>query len=246
MELQIITAADRPELRQKEIQLNEKIWPEFMLHDAVSNKWFAKLYEIFPDYQFWLTDSDAIAAIGNSIPLAWQEDISRLPVEGWDWAIEKGFQDNFKKEKPNFLCGLLIAVAPEHRGSGLSGKMIEIMQEKARLHQLEKLIIPVRPSLKSKFPLMEMADYISWCREDGQLFDPWLRVHQRRGAQIIKICAQAMRIEGSVNDWQNWTGREFPGSGKYIIPGALQPVEIDLDDDRGVYLEPNVWVCYEI
>lgn len=34
----------------------------------------------------------------------------------------------------------------------------------------------------------------------------------------------------------------FPESGEYVVPGALQPVRIDLQKDLGVYEEPNVWM----
>lgn len=34
----------------------------------------------------------------------------------------------------------------------------------------------------------------------------------------------------------------FPESGEYIVPRALTPVTIDLEQDKGTYIEPNVWV----
>ena len=31
-----------------------------------------------------------------------------------------------------------------------------------------------------------------------------------------------------------------------LVPGALVPVKIDLEQDAGVYVEPNVWVVHEV
>ena len=44
----------------------------------------------------------------------------------------------------------------------------------------------------------------------------------------------------------NWTGLALPGSGRYVIPGGLVPLSVDVGADRGVYREPNVWVAHPI
>ncbi len=38
----------------------------------------------------------------------------------------------------------------------------------------------------------------------------------------------------------------FPESGQYIVPGALNPIEIDREADRGYYIEPNVWMQHQV
>lgn len=38
----------------------------------------------------------------------------------------------------------------------------------------------------------------------------------------------------------------FPESGEYIVEGALVPVEMDVERDRGTYVEPNVWMVHEV
>ena len=120
--------------------------------------------------------------------------------------------------------------------------MIRSMVQIGKKHKLKSLIIPVRPTLKKDYPLTDIKQYITWKREDGQLFDPWLRVHENLGGKIIKVCSKAMRISGTISDWKNWTGMKFPESGKYEIDGALNRVVINLDRDEGIYIEPNVWV----
>lgn len=51
-----------------------------------------------------------------------------------------------------------------------------------------------------------------------------------------------MRITGTVAEWEEWAGMRFPESGAYVVPGALSPVEVDVEGDRAVYVEPNVWM----
>ena len=69
-----------------------------------------------------------------------------------------------------------------------------------------------------------------------------MRVHARLGAEIVKVCPEAMRISGTIAEWESWTKMRFPESGDYIIPGALVPVSFDCDKDIGLYIEPNVWM----
>jgi hypothetical protein len=71
-------------------------------------------------------------------------------------------------------------------------------------------------------------------------------VHARAGARLVGICSESMIIPGTVAEWQEWTGLCFPESGHYAVSGALQPVEIDVEADRGVYAEPNVWMHHAL
>lgn len=91
-----------------------------------------------------------------------------------------------------------------------------------------------------------MERYIQWQDDQGMPFDPWMRVHARLGAKILRVCPRSMRIEGSVLDWESWAEMRFPESGKYIVSEALVPVEINSEANRGTYIEPNVWMCHKL
>jgi len=39
---------------------------------------------------------------------------------------------------------------------------------------------------------------------------------------------------------------DFLQSGDYIIPGALVPVKMDIAQNLGLYVEPNVWVVHHL
>ncbi len=53
-----------------------------------------------------------------------------------------------------------------------------------------------------------------------------------------------MRIEASVDEWQQWTGMEFPEDGEYVFPYGLAPLLVR--EGVGTYWEPNVWMRHEV
>jgi len=244
----ILHPYDRPDYRELISPVSQAVWPEFMHHDRIANDHWDGLYERFPAFQFALLDAstEAIAGIGNSVPLAWAGDPRDLPEEGWDWALLQSAEDHEKQAPSRCLCGIQISVAPAYQGKGLSRRMIEVMQDLARSKGLESLVVPVRPNLKSAYPLTTIDRYIEWKAEGGLPFDPWLRAHSRAGGRIVKACHRAMVISGAVADWETWTGMRFPDSGRYVVPGALVPVEFDLAQNEGTYVEPNVWLHYPL
>jgi GNAT superfamily N-acetyltransferase len=135
----------------------------------------------------------------------------------------------------------MVAVVDRGRqGEGLSAQLVEAMRGLARAHGYAALVAPVRPTWKERYPLIPMERYARWTRDDGLPFDPWLRVHARLGAELLEVCPASMRIEGSVEEWEGWTGLVFPDDGDYLVPGALVPVCVE--DGRGIYVEPNVWM----
>lgn len=84
-------------------------------------------------------------------------------------------------------------------------------------------------------------------REDGLPYDPWLRIQVKSGGTILHPCSHAMTIPGTVAQWEEWTiSLRFFQSGDYIIPGALVPVHMNMEQDLGLYVEPNVWVMHQL
>ncbi len=242
----IVTAQERPEWGLTGDELINRAWPELVLHDPVASRYWDRLYQDFAEYQFALFDGEQIIAVANSLPLFWHGDWQDLPDEGWDWEIEKGFLDREAGQRPNILGALGITIDPKYQGKGLSGRAVEAMKDIGRAHGLTALIAPVRPNLKSRYPLIPMERYIQWRDANGLPFDPWLRVHARLGAELVKVCPKAMVISGSVARWAEWTGMRLPESGSYIVPGALNPIDIDCEANQGVYVEPNVSMVHRI
>ncbi len=242
----IYNIAERPNFADRRDDINPKSWPQFMLHDPVASRYWARLFTDFAAFQFVLCDTqDTIVAMGNSVPLVWSGTVEDLP-NGWDAELEGGFLDLEAGRAPNTLGALSITIDPAHQGQGLSRIMLQHMHGMAAMHGLHDLIAPVRPTLKAQYPLTPIERYAAWTTPDGAPFDPWLRTHWRFGARIVRPAPQSMVIEAPVAQWEAWTGMRFPDSGPYVVPGALQPILMDRERDVGRYEDPNVWMRHVI
>ena len=247
-QFQIVTLAERPDLLDTLLTIQQSAYPEFLMHEAVSVRYWHQLMIEWPHYQLALLDlaKDSIAASGHGIPLHWVGDIRQLPDTGWDWALQSGMSHQAGSEERNVLCALSIAILPEYRGVGISQQMVAGIKKIGSEQGFERLIIPVRPNLKPIYPLIPMQNYVQWTNREGLPFDAWLRVHVRSGAKLVKVCPRSMTVTGSVTDWEQWTDMRFPESGLYTINGALVPLKIMQEQDKGLYVEPNVWVVYDL
>jgi GNAT superfamily N-acetyltransferase len=234
--------------RDAVIQLARNSWPEFMWHDEIVEEHWHELFDSFPEYQAVLldADNDRIAAIGHSLPFRWAGNFADLPENGWDWVIAEGVKNQKNGVKPNIQAAIMVAIAPDYQRHGLSANLLNALSSIGKSKGFENLVVPVRPNLKSQYPLISMDDYINWTDEEGLPFDAWLRVHLREGGVIVKVCHAAKTIRGNHVEWEEWTGLKFPQSGYYIIAGALNPMEISIEMDEGVYTEPNVWIHHSL
>ena len=106
------------------------------------------------------------------------------------------------------------------------------------------MIAPARPTLKHRYPLIPIEEYAGWTDADGAPFDPWLRTHRRVGARVLAPAPEAMRIVGTVAEWEAWTGMALPASGSYVVPDALAPISVDRARDEVSYVEPGVWMLH--
>lgn len=254
MSFVVATHEQRPDLHEQRDEIILPAWPAFLLHDAVVNRCWGRLFADFAGFQFCLLDpvDDQIMAVGNSIPFhcdpggtGVSEIYSSLPG-GIDGMLMLALEQRNRGIVPNSLCALQAVVRPELRGRALSRSVLQTMRTLARDAGFERLVAPVRPTAKHHYPLLPMDRYLGWTRADGTLFDPWLRIHASLGAVILGVASSSMVIEGHVSQWEKWTGLSFLESGAYVVPGALVPVAMDLERDAGVYREPNVWMLHSL
>lgn len=206
MPYEVFTLRQRPDLRDKAQRAGANVWPEFMLHDPVADRYWERLFTEFPNFQVVVCDAeDRVVATGNTIPFYWSGEAEELP-EGWDAVLEQGFRERQQQVRPTALSALLAIVGPERRGRGLSRTVLNAMRSVAAEHGLSSLVAPVRPTAKSLYPRVHTKEYAGWVRKDGKLFDPWLRTHASLGAEILRVAPRSMTISGSVSDWERWTG----------------------------------------
>lgn len=240
------TLAERPELAAAIGRLHQSGWPAFMREDPVADRLWVFLETAFAACQFVLADpSGAIIACGNSVPFVWDGTVAGLP-SGWDDVLERGVADHQAGRAPNTLSALAAMIDPARRGGGISAEVIRTMRRIAKGQGLGALVAPVRPSLKSRYPLTPIEQYVTWKTPDGLPFDPWLRVHARLGARLLAVAPASMTISGTVAEWERWAGMALPASGQHIVPEALVPLQVDREADRAVYVEPNVWMLHAL
>lgn len=239
--------SDDPRLWEHIGSLSAEVWPEYNLHGDVLNQFWSRLYEVFPDYQFVLYDEEAdeVLAEAHTIPVAWDGTVEGLGP-GIDASIRAGFELHAKGGSASALCALAAEIPPQNRDRRLAGVILQHMTAMARSAEFGRLIAPVRPNWKDRYPLTPIGRYTAWVREDGQPFDPWLRVHKRMGGEISVPIPESMRITGTVAEWEAWTAMSFPESGEYVFPAGLATVRIDREADVGSYWEPNVWIIHSV
>ncbi|OJJ79230.1 uncharacterized protein ASPGLDRAFT_70243 [Aspergillus glaucus CBS 516.65] len=100
---------------------------------------------------------------------------------------------------PNVFSAISITVHPSYRSRdlNLAETMIQTMKRTAQQKHLDALVVPLRPTRKPEIPFH---------LEAALSFDPWLRKHTLLGAQVIKVARESMRVEGSMAEWEYWTG----------------------------------------
>jgi GNAT superfamily N-acetyltransferase len=238
--VQTFTYAERPDLALRTGEVEDTL-AAFMGYGEVALRHWAKLRPELPELQLVLYDDEHDRVVGHARTLPTRE-ADGFPG-GIDDMLETWFGDNAHPE-PDVLSAMVAVVDRGHNGQGLSRLLVEAMRDLAGREGFSSLIAPVRPTWKDRYPLIPMEQYARWTREDGLPFDPWLRVHARLGGELLEVAPESMRIEGTREDWEGWTGMAFPGDGDYTLPGALVPVHFA--GGRGVYVEPNVWFRHRV
>jgi len=241
--VRLFTWEERPDLAERGPD-SADVWPEYNLHGDAFDDWWEPLLDA-AQFQFALYDeeTDTVLAEGHTGPFAWNGDDAALP-DGIDAALEQAVTARRDNRPVDTLCAFAAEVAPAARERGLAADLLRGMSALAARHGLKRLIAPVRPSWKERYPLAPIERYVAWRREDGQLLDPWMRVHERLGARVTTPLPESMLISGTVAEWESWTSMVFPESGEYVFPEGLATLHVDRGNDRATYWEPNIWLVH--
>jgi hypothetical protein len=237
--------ADAPHLKKAAIAIEQAAWSNlgYLSYSRSHYEYYAELLDSYPEYQLCLLDTETNypVAVANSVPFVCSGQ-TQLPPEGWDWVVETAARN--KDGIPNMLAGLAVSVPVIHRAKGYAQIMICALLELAKTKGLEGVVVPVRPTAKARHPWVPIADYVAWTDEHGRPYDPWIRSHCSVGGRVIGLCERSMVVNEPISFWEAWSGMRFESSGSYVLEGALAPVKVDLNTQRGIYEEPNVWVLY--
>jgi GNAT superfamily N-acetyltransferase len=253
-DLTVSTFAQRPDLLSKvfgpEIQ---SAVPEFMRHDPTGGLYYRdEALEFFREFGLVAVDpADPGQPVARafSVPFAFRdgtEGREELPGGGWDAVIRWADADRRAERHRTAVSALEIMVAPRLQRRGISRLMLAAMRDNARRLGFVDLYAPLRPTEKHLEPLTPFADYVARQRKDGLPYDSWIRTHVLAGARIVEVAPYSMVISGTIAEWTAWTGLPFGGSGPAIVPGALSPVHVSLEQVYAVYVEPNLWVHHRL
>lgn len=240
-DMEIVTTSDRPELEEQSQAALLPGWPEFIFHDRVGSELMGQAAQRFPQYDVRILDGGQVVAGGWGVALQWDGTAGAL-LAGYDEALTSAVTEHEKGARPDTLCVMAAAVRQDRQGAGLGREVLTALRDRATATGLERMIAPVRPVLKTRYPLTPMASYAGWTRGDGLHIDPWLRTHQRLGAVILGPAVRSMVVTGTVADWEEWAAMAFPETGRYVVPGALDLLDIDRARDLGTYEETNLWM----
>jgi GNAT superfamily N-acetyltransferase len=241
-QIEIVTTADRHDLDDQARAALRGVWPEFIFHDPLVAEYIERVEAYFPRYDVLLLAHGEVVAGGWGVPILWNGTVAALPDGGYDGAMVRAVVGHENSVEPDTLCVMAAAVKPGHQGTGLAGQVLTALRERAASGGLRRVIAPVRPALKARYPLTPMSQFARWARGDGLHLDPWIRTHQRLGARILRAAPRSMLITGTVAEWEDWAKMAFPQTGRYVVPDALDLVRIDRAADRGTYAETNLWM----
>jgi GNAT superfamily N-acetyltransferase len=242
----VVTLAERPDLIEAMWSI-PSTWPTYMSKDPVANLFFTRLPDAFPEHQLLaLDEQSSVFGRVNSVPFSWGGNDDELPERGLDAILERAFLHRDRGEQPTAVSLLEARVVPTHQGLGLSSKLLRAARHNVQRLGLRDLFGPVRPTGKSQEPRTPMPEYVARVRTDGLPADPWLRVHVRLGARLIKVCPLSMTVPGTLAQWREWTGLPLASSGLVDVPGTLTPVHVSVEHDHAVYIEPNVWLHHHM
>lgn len=239
--MEFVTTADRPDLETQAAAAFRAEWPEFVFHDEVAGAYVERVGQYFPRFDVLLLEGGDVVAGGWAVPLPWNGVLDDL-ADGYDGALVRSVESYEQGHPADCLSVMAAAVRADRRGRGLAGQVLVELRRRAAATGLSRVIAPVRPTLKARYPLTPMADFVRWSRADGLHIDPWIRTHQRLGATILCVAGRSMVVDGTVAEWERWADMALPQSGSYIVPGALDVLEVSSEDDRASYVEANVWM----
>lgn len=241
--VEILNLLSNPEYERAARDLNKKGWPRYLLSWDCPG--WDEIFERFKEYQLIACEGKNLAGLGFTVPLFYEGELREIE-DDLSALILKALAQDKQKISPNRLLALSAVVSEENKGKGASALILKAMKEKALEKKFKSVLLPTRPILKYKYPLIPIKEYAFWKNEQGEPFDPWTRLHSRLGGKIFKTSECCIEIKGSSLKWQEWTGLSLLSIGDYLIPGGLSPMRYDKTSDIGFYRMPCVWTEYPL
>ena len=105
--------SERPKLWRETNEISQEVWPEYNLHGAVLGRYWGRLRDEFPDFQFVLYDDDRdeVLAEGHTAPCPWDGTVKGLGA-GIDEMITMAFDALETGAGCTALCALAAEIRP--------------------------------------------------------------------------------------------------------------------------------------
>jgi hypothetical protein len=204
---------------------------------------------------------EVLAAGGITTQIDWDSSPENLP-EGWQGAVRKSYFDyKNRKNTPNTMVALLAFTTGRFRGQGLSGMMLSKMIESAQSLGYRYLIIPALPPSqfeKNKVSL-KMKEVAELKRDSGEYYDYWVRLHVRKGAEIVGHCDYSHRFVLNLKDFsKNVSLTPIHTTGEHLVrmdqdkvlgskgKDMWQLVYADIERNIVTFNWGCVWVKYDL
>ena len=209
--MQIVTAADRPDLESEAGAAFREKWPEFIFHDDVAAQYAPRVETYFSRLDILVLDDDgAVVAGGWGVPLAWDGTVEDLP-DGYDGALVRSVDGHEEGRACTTLSFMAAAVKRSHDRRGLATVVLEELTRRAVEDGLTHVIAPLRPTWKHRYPTYSMAEYATWARERrplGRPVDPHAPADGGPGARARPAL-----------DGDRGQRRRVGGLGRHGVPG---------------------------
>ena len=217
-------------------------WPRYFDGAAVLKRLWSRMYERFPHSQMLIQESlAATIGVGNAVPLAWDGSRENLP-RGWDGALEQALAEDGRGVEPDTLVVLAGIIDPRYRDRKAAHLIVDAFKALACSLGLRRVLVALRPVAKSAHQAMPIAEYSRLADTTGRLFDGWLRLHCDAGGTVVGWEEHSQSVEGSLDEWEQWSGQRFAQSGARFLADTLAPVMVDVESGRARYDDPCIWV----
>ncbi len=191
-----------------------------------------------PELSFVVLEEGRPVAVVRAVRLRWDGSSGGAPGAGAGEALARAGEPGAKT-----FAVLDVMVAFGARGRGIGRRVLAALDDRRRETGLERLLVLLRPHTKADYPLVPFARYAAFTRDDGEPFDPWLRTAWQVGLRPVRGVDRSLVARAGLDDWRRWLEVELPGSGPYLVPGAIKPAILETERDEGRYREPHLWAA---
>ena len=190
-----------------------------------------------PELSFVVLQEELPVAVVRGVRLTWDGSAEAAPAGGAGEALARADEPGADTYA---VLDVLVAFGARRRGIGR--RVLHELDDRRHELGLDRLLVLLRPHAKADYPLVPFARYAAFTRADGEPFDPWFRTAWQAGLRPVRGVDRSLVARAGLDAWRRWLGVELPGSGPYLVDGAIKPAILETERDEGRYREPHLWV----